>query len=192
MPIYEYFSPDTNRIYSFLAHGVVGAGVIPRCPDGDRYRMQKMVSSFAVIGRAREPGAEPGGDDLDDPRMEAAMAELEREMAGMDEENPDPRQMGHLMRRMMEITGEKMPGVMEEMVRRLEAGEDPDKLEEEYGDLPELEEFGAEDAGGEEGPSGRTKALLRRLRREPTRDPELYKLGDYLPAGQSATGQAPS
>jgi len=192
MPIYEYFSPDTNRIYSFLAHGVVGSEVVPRCPDGEQYRMRKMVSSFAVIGRAREAEADAGGDDLDDPRMEAAMAELEREMAGMDEENPDPRQMGHLMRRMMEITGEKMPGVMEEMVRRLEAGEDPDKLEEEYGDLPELEDFGAEEGGGEAEATVRTRALLRRLRGEPTRDPELYKLGDFLPSGGTATGQTPS
>jgi hypothetical protein len=142
--------------------------------------MKKMVSGFAVIGRAKKPSADEGGEDLDDPRMEAAMAELEREMSGMDEENPDPRQMGHLMRRMSELTGEKMPAVMEEMVQRLEAGEDPDKLEEEYGDMPELEEFGMGEGGenDEEGESGR-KSLLRRLR-GPVRDPELYELKDYL------------
>jgi len=179
MPIYEYFSPDTNKIYTFFSHGVMDSGIVPRCPDGDRHAMRKMMSGFAVIGRAKEASEAGGPDDLDDPRMEAAMAELEREMSGMDEENPDPRQMGHLMRRMMEMTGEKMPGVMEEMVRRLEAGEDPDKLEEEYGDLPELEAFGAEgeEAAGTE--SGRAKALLRRMR-GPVRDPELYELKDYL------------
>ncbi|MGC9450854.1 MAG: cytochrome C [Oceanipulchritudo sp.] len=142
--------------------------------------MQKLVSGFAVIGRAKEPSGGEGGDDLDDPRMEAAMAELEREMAGMDEENPDPRQMGHLMRRMSELTGEKMPGVMEEMVQRLEAGEDPDKLEEEYGDMPELEEFGMGEDSDKDGEGGSVrKSLLRRLR-GPVRDPELYEWKDYL------------
>ena len=176
MPIYEYFSPETNKIYAFFAHRPADADRVPRCPDGDQYSMRRQLSGFAVIGRAREP-LEGGGDDLDDPRMEAAMAELEREMSGMDEENPDPRQMGHLMRRMSELTGERMPEVMEEMVRRLEAGEDPDKLEEEYGDMPELEAFGSD--AGDADAGEKTRSLLRRMR-GPVRDPELYELKDYL------------
>jgi hypothetical protein len=101
-------------------------------------------------------------------------------MAGMDEENPDPRKMGQLMRRMAELTGEKLPDVMEEMVGRLEAGEDPDKLEEEYGDLPELEDFGAgEGEDSAESAAERRKAMLRRLR-GPEKDPQLYELRDYL------------
>lgn len=179
MPIYEYYSPDTNKIYAFFARGRVDADRLPRCPDGDQYTMRKIISGFAVIGRAREPGSDED-HDLDDPRMEAAMAELEREMSGMDEENPDPRQMGHLMRRMAEITGEKMPDAMEEMVGRLEAGEDPEKLEEEYGDMPELDDFGSADSGsGEDTISSRSRDLLRRMR-GPRRDPELYELKDYL------------
>ena len=137
------------------------------------------MSGFAVIGRAKE-SSEACGDDLDDPRMEAAMAELEREMSGMDEENPDPRQMGNLMRRMAEITGEKMPDVMEEMVGRLEAGENPEKLEEEYGDMSELDDFGSGDgADGDDALLSRKKALWRKMR-GPRRDPELYEMKDYL------------
>lgn len=179
MPFYEFYSPDTNTIYTFFARGIIGPGIVPRCPDGEQYALQKRVSGFAVIGKAREP-SEMGAGDPDDPRMEAAMAELEREMSGMDEENPDPRQMGHLMRRMSEITGEQMPDVMEEMVGRLEAGEDPEKLEEEYGDMPELDDLGSggtqEEASGH---SGRAKALLRKLR-GPVRDPKLYELSEYI------------
>ena len=184
MPIYEYYCAETNTIYSFFSHSVVGSEVNPRCPDNPQFSMRRMMSGFAVIGRAREPSAAEGGDDLDDPRMEAAMAELEREMAGMDEENPDPRQMGHLMRRMAEMTGEKLPGVMEEMVRRLEAGEDPEKLEEEYGDLPELDEFG-EGSGEAADPaeSRQARALLRRMR-GPVRDSNLYDMREYLPGSE--------
>lgn len=180
MPIYEFYSPDTNKVYSFFARSAIGPEVVPTCPDGLDHSMKKVMSGFAVIGRAKESADGEGDADLDDPRMEAAMAEMEREMAGMDEENPDPRQMGHLMRRMSELTGEKLPDVMEEMVGRLEAGEDPEKLEEEYGDLPELEDFGSGD--GEESveaSSERRKAMLRRLR-GPQRDPQLYELRDYL------------
>ena len=67
----------------------------------------------------------------------------------------DPRQLGRLMRRMSEITGEPMEEEMQEAVRRLEAGEDPDKVEEDLGDLL------ATRAGGS-GASARRAALLRR------------------------------
>lgn len=176
MPIYEFYSPEANRIYSFFARSVIGAEVVPRCPDNPEYSMRKAVSAFAVVGRAKEPG-EAGEADLDDPRLEAAMAEMEREMAGLDEDNPDPRRMGQLMRRLSELTGEKMPESMQEMVARLEAGEDPDKLEEEYGDLEDLDDFGGEEAGE---PAVSPLRRLRNRLREPSRDPQLYELKDYL------------
>ena len=56
-------------------------------------------------------------------------------MNGMDEENPDPKQMGQLMRKMCEMTGERMDEPMEEVVRKLEEGMDPDALEERMGDF---------------------------------------------------------
>ena len=63
------------------------------------------------------------------------MQELENAMGGMDEDNPDPRQMGSLMRKMSELTGESMDEPMEEVVRKLEEGMNPDELEERMGDL---------------------------------------------------------
>ena len=69
--------------------------------------------------------------------MEQAMMEMERDFAGMDESNPDPRALARMMRKMSDLTGEKMPGTMEEMIQRMEAGEDPEKLEEEYGEALE-------------------------------------------------------
>lgn len=172
MPIYEYYSPDTNKIYSFFARSLGDKDAVPRCPDRPGARMEKAVSGFAVVGNASE--AEAGSPD--DPRIDAAMAQMEHEIAAMDADNPDPRQMGQLMRRMADITGEKMPDVMEEMVGRLEAGEDPDKIEEDYGDLPELEDI-ASGAGEESGPAA--GSLLRRFRK-PVRDSQLYELREYI------------
>jgi hypothetical protein len=92
----------------------------------------------------KKSGAEGGGEGegVNDPKMMAAMAQMEKAMSGMDEDNPDPRQMGQLMRKMAEMTGESLTGEMEEMVRKLEGGADPEGFEEAFGDF-----IGDEDAG---------------------------------------------
>lgn len=180
MPIYEYYSADTHKIYSFYARKMIGTEAVPRCPDGDGKRMERMLSPFAITGRAKERSEEPGGEGMPDldPRQEAEMMKLAGEMSGMDEENPDPRQLGGLMRRMMDITGEKMPEPMLEMLARMEKGEDPEKLEAEYGDVLDDESLGGmgeEKAGAEKGSMG---AIRRRL--PPRRDPQLYEMSEYL------------
>jgi len=112
--------------------------------------------------------------------MEAAMAEMEREMAGMDEDNPDPRQMGRLMRRMSELTGERLDGSMEEMVRRMEEGTDLDSLEEEFGDSLEEDDPGEPSDAEPSGGDGKLKKLLQAARRRgPRRDPTLYDWRDF-------------
>ena len=179
VPIYEFYCPDNNRIYSFLARSVSYSDRVPRCPDDPAFRMRKMVSRFATRKKGSESrgeaGEADGGDDpfagRDEAKMESAMMELEREMGGMDEENPDPRQMGRLMRRMCEMTGQEMAGPMEEMVRRMEKGEDPDSLEEEYSDVLDSEEFDfvAKKAGFKRGASAR-----------PVRDPVVYEMAEWV------------
>lgn len=178
MPIYEFYSPDTNRIYSFYARRLMPQAV-PRCPDDPGHRMEKMISRFSFTGRAKEPQAGGEGEPDMDPRQEAAMMELAREMEGMGDGEPDPRALGKMMRRMMEITGQKAPGEMEDMLRRLESGEDPEKLEEEYGDL--MEDF--DPMGGEgEGEQAGGGRLRRWWKKAPSRDPQLYEMNDYLGA----------
>ena len=70
---------------------------------------------------------------MDDPRVEGEMMKLMSAAEGLDEN--DPRQLGRLMRRMTEITGEPVEPAMEEAMRRLESGEDPEKIEADMGDL---------------------------------------------------------
>ncbi len=181
MPIYEFFCPENNTVYSFLAKSLAYRDKTPRCPADPAFTMQKRISGFAFIGKAKEPAADGALDDLDDAKMEKVMAELERDMAGFDENNPDPRQMAHLMRKMANLTGEKLPGEMEEMVRRLEAGEDPEALEEEYGDALEGD-MGDGDFGDAGEPSETAGAKLKRLRRRlrgPAKDPQLYDFSEY-------------
>src|SRR5437899_32114 len=98
MPIYEFYSPKTRKIYSFLARSLAYSASTPRCPDDPRAPMEKMISSFAMIGRAKEnPAGSSGEPEIDDSRMERAMTAMEREFSGMDESNPDPRQLARMM-----------------------------------------------------------------------------------------------
>ena len=180
MPIYEYYSADTHKIYSFFARKLVGTDVVPKCPDGTDKKMERVLSPFAITGKAKEKTEEPGGEGMPDldPRQEAEMMKLAGEMSGMDEENPDPRALGRLMRRMMDITGEKMPEPMLEMLARMEKGEDPEKLEEEYGDVLDEDSMGNFGMGQGDGEKGGVGTLRRRL--PPRRDPTLYEMAEYL------------
>jgi hypothetical protein len=172
MPIFEFYCPDNHRIYQFYARTLAQGKVVPKCPDNPGYRMRKMLSSFAVTGSHRpgEGGPGPAGaaEPRDDPRMEAAMGQMEREFSSVDEN--DPRAMGRMMRRMADLTGEPIGGEMEEVVRKLEEGADPDSLEDQLG--------GADPAGDPGGaPEGPRPAARRaRVRRAaPDRDPRLHE-----------------
>ncbi|TLD71235.1 cytochrome C [Phragmitibacter flavus] len=173
MPIYEFYCPDNHTVYQFLARTLGHGDKTPRCPENEKFRMERRVSRFAFLRGAKEDDNDPFAN-MDDAKMEALMADMERDMSGMDENNPDPRQLGHFMRKMTDLMGDKAPAEMREIIRRLEAGEDPEKLEEQFGDL-----------GGEDGTEGgdfltQTVKRLRAGFRAPKRDAKLYELRDYL------------
>lgn len=172
MPIYEFYCPDNNKLYSFLARSLSMKDKLPRCPDGGGLRMERRVSRFAVIGKAKEDTADDPFAGIDESKMDAFMAEMERDMGGLDEENPDPRQLGHFMRKMTDVMGDKTPPELREMVRRLEAGEDPEKLEEQFGGMDE----------GEAGDAmfSQLVARVKAARKEPVRDPKLYEMRDFV------------
>jgi hypothetical protein len=175
MPIYEFFCPSNRRIYSFFARSLRFADLSPRCPDNPKWMLEKMISGFAITGRAKEKTDAPGGDDFDESKMEAAMGEMEREFGHVAEsENPDPRALAKMMRRMGELSGQKLPAQMDEVIARLEKGEDPDKLEAEYGDFFDaMDTAGDAEAGGD-----KSKVKARRARRV-TRDPKLYDMSEF-------------
>src|SRR4051812_8706694 len=108
MPIYEFYCPDNHKIYSFLARSLAYGERTPRCPENSAYRLEKRVSRFAFLRGAKEETADDPFAGMDDSKMEALMADMERDMAGFDDSNPDPRQMGRLMRKMTEAMGDKV------------------------------------------------------------------------------------
>jgi putative FmdB family regulatory protein len=151
MPIFEYLCPACNRIFSFLSLSLQPARE-PVCPRCSGTGLTRVPSTFAVSRKREAPPAKsdrhPGGSGPDD----AAMARLEHEVMQMasqldDKDAEDPRVMARMMRRLAEASGETVTPSMEEMFRRMEAGEDPEKLEEELGPLLD-EEMGEDDENG--------------------------------------------
>ena len=155
MPIYEFACPKCRRIFSFLSRRVAPSHT-PTCPKCGSKRLSKEVSRFAMLKGVAEPQAtNPAGEgddnlpvpDFDDPKVARAMAEMENDMEHLDESNP--RHMAHLLKKMKDMMpAGSMPKELDTAIRRLEAGEDPEKIEEDMGDvLGEL-------MGGEGGPGG--------------------------------------
>lgn len=172
MPIYEFYCDDCHRIYRFLSRRI-DTTKRPACPRCGRAGLSRRPSTFAVSrGLEKRAEADPMGD-VDEAALERAMAEIASDAEGVDEE--DPRQAAQLMRRMFEATGMPIGGAMREMLARMEAGEDPEALEEEYGDvLDEDPLLGDGEQGGQTAPGSRIARLRRRL--PPGVDPELYEM----------------
>lgn len=153
MPIYEYACPKCRVIFNFLSKRIK-PDRLPVCPKCGNDKMTKQVSRFAMPKGLKEPAAKtdangPEGPmpDMDDPRVERAMMELERDMEHMDENNP--RHMAHMMRKMKDLMpAGTVPKELDVAIKRLEAGEDPEKIEQDMGDL--LGEFmgGPDEEGG--------------------------------------------
>lgn len=169
MPIYEFYCADCHRIYRFLSRRVDTAKR-PSCPRCGSAKLERRVSTFAV-SRGRERPEEPDLlDNVDEAALERAMMEMAGEAENIDED--DPRQAAQLMRRMFQATGLPMGDAMQEMLGRMEAGEDPEALEEEYGDLLDEDPF----LGAEEGATGGRRIERLRRRLPPNVDPELHEM----------------
>ncbi len=151
MPVYEFLCPRCNRIFNFLARDSAATRRIPTCPECHSSGMRRLFSRFNAISRSPTrrsapepsgPGDEPDLSPEQEARLERALGRLARDIDNVDENNP--RQLGRMMRQITEAIGEPLDEQTDEIVRRLEAGEDPDKIEERLGDV--LEPEGA--AGG--------------------------------------------
>ena len=129
MPIYEYFCYDCQRRVSLLWRSMSDAQTRdPVCPRCGGKNLKRLVSRVAVV-RSEESRL----DDLADPSA----------LDGLDEN--DPKSLARFMRKMADETGEDLGPEFEEVIGRLEAGEDPEAIER---SMPELGgESGGDDFG---------------------------------------------
>ncbi len=164
MPIYEFYCQNCNTIFNFFSK-TVNTTKKPTCPKCETRTLSRQMSAFSITGKASE---NEDMDDLpfDESKMEKAMQMLAGEADKINED--DPRQAADLMRKLTDMTGLELGAGMQEALKRMEAGEDPDAIETEMGDLLEDEEPFV--------PPGK-KAGAKKVRRPPPkRDEKLYDL----------------
>ena len=146
MPIYEYACPKCRVVFNFLSRRI-DPKHLPACPKCGNKKMVKQMSGFAALRGSRESAAPDASGtpmpDMADSRMEHAMSEMARDMEHLDENNP--KHLAHMMRKMKDLMPPgAMPKEMDIAIKRLEAGEDPEKIEADMGDI-----FGDVMGGGE-------------------------------------------
>jgi len=152
MPIYEFACPKCRKIFSFLSKRL-NPERLPNCPKCGNQKLEKQVSRFAMVKGVTEPRNAPADSNdgppmpnFDDPRVERAMMDMERDMEHLDENNP--KHMAHMMRKMKDLMpAGSVPKELDVAIKRLEAGEDPEKIEADMGDV--LGDFmGGDEEGG--------------------------------------------
>ena len=126
MPIYEYGCYDcrkrVNVFFRSFSEVETKEAACPRCGGTN---IKRLISKVAVL-RSEESRLE----SLADPSS----------MAGLDEN--DPKSIARWMRKMGNEVGEDMGSEFNEVVDRLEAGEDPESIEK---SMPDLGGGGASD-----------------------------------------------
>jgi len=162
MPIYEFFCDSCNIVFNFFSPRV-NTTKVPACPKCGT-DLARQISRFATIGKAKEEDGDDPFAGLDEAKMERAFASLMQEAERVNEE--DPQQMAALMRRFTSQTGIRLGESMEEAIARMEAGEDPEQVEKEMGDLLDGEDFSLESM----------KKRVQRLKDAPLHDEKLYEL----------------
>jgi putative FmdB family regulatory protein len=173
VPIYEFYCPRCHMLFNFLSRQV-DTEVRPDCPRCAQPHLERRPARFATLKHTGDSG-DSGEEDnpfpgMDEQRLEQAMESMAGEMEQLGDDE-DPRQMARFFRRFGEVSGMKLGPRMEEMLRRLERGEDADALE---------EEMGGGEGEGDEGEMEewfQLKERARRLRhRKPPLDETLYFL----------------
>jgi putative FmdB family regulatory protein len=165
MPMYEFYCSDCNTIFTFFSKSV-NTEKTPQCPKCKKNSLSRMVSRFAFTGKAK------GGDNVDsempdisfdESKMERAMETLASEAESINED--DPRQAANLMRKLSSMTGLKLGDKMEEALSRMEAGEDPEAIEQQMGDIDENDLFKQNSSG-----------TGFRRKKTPLRDETMYEM----------------
>ncbi len=113
MPSYDYRCNDCKRrvVLKYKTYADYD-NAVPTCPNCKGTNLTRLISRVAI---ARSEGS--------------MMSNLEDESAMDDLANADPATVGRYMRRMSEETGEDLGDEFNEVVHRLERGEDPESIE---------------------------------------------------------------
>jgi len=162
MPIYEFYCSGCHTIFNFFSKRI-DTETCPKCPKCGKGKLDRQVSLFAAVSGGKEPD---GADDMpfDESRMEGALTQLASEAEKIDEN--DPKAAANLMRKFSSMTGVEFGGSMEEALKRLESGEDPDQIEKDLGGLMDSDDEAFTVS----------QKLGKKRTRPPERDEKLYEM----------------
>lgn len=133
MPYYEYRCLDCRkRFTTFFTFAEYGKKPVV-CPHCQSQNVQRRINKVRIA-------------KSEESRLES-MADPSK-LAGLED---DPKSLGRMMREMSSETGEEMGPEFDEVIHRLESGQDPESIER---DMPELAEGGGDDMGGMGGMMG--------------------------------------
>ena len=163
MPIYEFYCSKCNTIYNFFSRSI-NTGKIPKCPKCKNAPLTRQMSMFAAItgGGKSEERADPF-TGIDEKKMEKELARFAS--AAETIKDDDPRTAAQMMRKFSEATGLKLGDGFQEALERLAKGEDPDKIDEEMGNMVSAED-----------PFGEKQSKKSAGKRKPQVDDTLYEL----------------
>jgi putative FmdB family regulatory protein len=111
MPIYEYRCGNCKRRVSIFFRSFSAISE-PHCPNCDSTNLRRLVSKVAAL-------------KSEESRLEA----MSDPSSFGDVDENDPKSVARFMRKMGGEMGEEMGPEFDEMVNRLEAGENPEEIE---------------------------------------------------------------
>jgi len=165
MPIYEFYCKDCNTIFNFFSSRI-NTKKVPGCPKCDKNKLSRQVSIFSYTGGDKRQTSEDDEMPFDESKMEKAMQMLASQAENIDEN--DPGKAADVMRNFSNMAGMELGEGMEEALKRMENGEDPEKIEAEMGDQLEGDDLFAL--------ASKKGRFAKGLRAQPFKDDTLYDL----------------
>ncbi len=136
MPLYEFYCPPCHTIFTFRSLRT-RSGESPLCPRcGGRLKREVSPFSHSVRGR-NDAGMNDEADTCD--RMDRVIAEMGERMQALEDDEGDPREAVSVLRRMAEAGGVRFKPEVLEAMARIDAGEDPEKIDALFGEVLESE-----------------------------------------------------
>jgi len=167
MPLYEFYCQSCHMLFIFRSPRVDTESV-PPCPRCNA-DLKREVSAFSYIMRGKNDSGMNEDAEVKN-RMDQVVAKMTDRMQALADDESDPREAVSVLRAMAEAGGVQFkPDVMEAMAR-IDSGEDPEKIDQMFGEV-----FDTENPFSENEDDSELKNVdwWRRLH-DPQRDPEWH------------------
>lgn len=174
MPLYEFYCKNCHTVYTFRSQRV-DTVTVPECPDCGG-KLSRQVSSFSHIVKSgdREDLGGFDRDEISQAEQEELISKMGRRLDAMNDDDADPAEAVKVMREMAEQGGLRFNADVREAMARIEAGVDPEKIDEQFKEVFDLENPFESDSGTKAAKNA-AQEFLRRLC-PPRRDPKWYDM----------------